>query len=72
MSQGAFIRDVLKTWEMPECRPLFTPGEAGSAVELPSEGTPEELDRNGIRTAQKSAGSLIWLSTRTRPDIYYA
>ena len=37
MSQEAFTRDVLKTWEMSECKPLLTPGEAGSTVELPSE-----------------------------------
>ena len=72
MSQEAFTRDVLKTWEMSDCRPLLNPGEAGSTVELPIEGKSGELDGNDIHRAQKLAGSLIWLSTRTRPDICYA
>ena len=72
MSQEEFIRDRLKTWEMSDCRPLMTPGESGTSVELPEEGTPQELDPDDIWRAQKLAGSLIWLSTRTGPDISYA
>ena len=68
MSQEAFIRDVLETWEMTNCRPLMAPGEP-TTVELPEE---QELDPEDIHRAQKMAGSLIWLSTRTRPDITYA
>ena len=60
------------TWEMSECRPLLTPGDKESPVILPVEGTPEELDPNDILRAQKLAGSLIWLSTRTGPHIVYA
>ena len=72
MTREAFIRDVLKTWELSECKLLLTPEEAGSTVELPSEGTDGELNPEDILRAQKLAGSLIWLSTRTRPDISYA
>ena len=72
MSQEAFIRDILKTWEMSECRHVLTPGEAGSTLALPCEGTPDELDPEDVLRAQKLVGSLIWLSVRTRPDICYA
>ena len=68
MSQEEFIRDVLSTWEMLDCRPLTTPGEPVSTV-LPQEKNKEPDD---VPTAQKMDGSLIWLSTRTRPDISYA
>ena len=68
MSQEAFVRDVLKTWEMSECKPSLLPGTP-TTVELPVE---EEQDPEDIHRAQKIAGSLIWLSTRTRPDITYA
>ena len=68
MTQEEFISDLIKTWEMSGCRPLMTPGEPAS-TELPDEGT--ELDPNDVLRAQKMAGSLIWLSTRTRPDIAY-
>ena len=68
MSQEAFIRDVLKTWEMTDCKPILVPG-IPTTVELPVE---EVQDPEDVHRAQKIAGSLIWLSTRTRPDITYA
>ena len=71
MGQEACVRYVLKTWEMTGCSPLLALGEAGSSVELPCEGDAETLDPEDIHRAQKLAGSLIWLSTRTRPDICY-
>ena len=53
---------------MTNCRSLGVPGEV-TTVELPEEVEPDPED---ILRAQKMAGSLIWLSTRTRPDITYA
>ena len=70
MSQGPHIRDVLSTWEMSDCRPVMVPGQP-TKVELPQE-TEGETDPEDVQRAQKLAGSLIWLSTRTRPDISYA
>ena len=71
MSQELFVRDVLKTWEMTNCRSLVQPGEPGdkTQLELPVE---ENVAPDDVHRAQKLAGSLIWLSTRTRPDITYA
>ena len=70
MTQEEFIRDVLKTWDMTNCRPLLMPGEPCSTV-LPEEDK-DNLDPSDVLSAQKMAGSLIWLSTRTRPDTSYA
>ena len=67
MSQEAFVRDVLNTWEMSECRPVMVPG-IPTTVELPEEKEPDPED---VHRAQRLAGSLIWLSTRTRPDITF-
>ena len=71
MSQEAYVRDVLKTWELTDCRPLAVPG-VPTKVELPVEEPDAEPDPEDVHRAQKLAGSLIWLSTRTRPDITYA
>ena len=68
MSKEAFVRDALKTWEMTNCRSLVVPGEE-TKVELPVE---QNIDPDDVHRAQRLAGSLIWLSTRTRPDITYA
>ena len=55
---------------MTDCRPVMVPGNPATG-ELPEE---KELDPEDIHRAQKMAGSLVWLSTRTRPrpDITYA
>ena len=56
MSQEAFIRDVIKNWEMTNCRPLVAPGEV-TTVALPEE---EEPDPEDILRAQRVAESPIW------------
>ena len=56
------------TWEMSDCRPVMVPGMP-TTVELAKGKDPDPED---VHRAQKLAGSLIWLSTRTRPDITYA
>merc|ERR1711973_738638 len=50
---------------------MVLPGEPGedTKVELPVE---QNVDPEDVHRAQRLAGSLIWLSTRTRPDITYA
>ena len=65
------MRDVLKTWELTDCRPLAVPG-VPTKVELPVEEPDAEPDPEDVHRAQKLAGSLIWLSTRTRPDTTFA
>ena len=51
MSQEAFVRDVLKTWEMTECKPLLVPGTP-TTVELPQE---EACDPEDVHRAQKKS-----------------
>ena len=68
MSQELFIKDTIKLWNMENSRPAVTPGEV-TTVPLPEEENPLPHD---VLQAQKIAGALIWLSTRTRPDIVYA
>ena len=71
MKQEKFINDLLNTWELASCKPSSTPGTKGSSVTLQVMNS-EEIDSKDVHQAQKLAGSLIWLSTRTRPGITYA
>ena len=72
MDQEPFIKELAKTWDLVDAKSLAIPGNAGCSVELPCEGSPENLDPDDVRRSQKLSGSLIWLSTRSRPDICYA
>ena len=71
MNQEIYLNDLLKTWEFASCKPSSTPGAKGSSVNL-EVMNPEEADPRDVHQAQKLSGSLIWLSTRARPDITYA
>ena len=64
MSQEAFIRDVLKTWEMTNCRSLVKPGE-DTKVELPVEQDvyPEDVISKIIDMAQYSDKTGYYLCT---------
>nr|BAG74297.1 polyprotein [Neopyropia yezoensis] len=65
LSNPRHTADLLKEYEMDECKPNFTPMARG--VEL-AEG---ELLPTGNRYAEL-VGSLMYLSNQTRPDLAYA
>ncbi|WP_353239609.1 reverse transcriptase domain-containing protein [Limnohabitans sp.] len=70
--QKQFTLDLLKAWNLEGCKPTL-----GVGGDLPSETVEEaesrdEPDPREVKLCQKLAGSLIWLSTRTRPDIAFA
>lgn len=66
VSQKKYEQELLTRWKvgMPLSFPHFKLGEADCEQE-------EEVDRNKVREAQALAGSLLWLSTRSRPDLSY-
>ena len=81
LHQQKFVEDLLKCWNMDACRPSATPGAdsllkgdgAHPLMERPTHTSDqEEVNVQDVRQAQKLAGSLIWLATRTRPNISYA
>jgi len=67
LSQSVYTRDMLAKWSMDECRPI------GSLDDV----LPETVQENeeplleDVRTAQRLAGGLNWLATRTRPDLSF-
>ena len=75
LHQQRFIEDLLKCWSMDSCRPSTTPGSDDLLKAVSDASLQEEEnqpDISDVRQAQKLAGSLIWVATRTRPDISYA
>ena len=69
--QCPYVSDLLKSWGMSECRRATTIGSHDSwkqqefAVEV-LEQIPLHSD---VRLAQKCAGAMLWLFTRSRPDL---
>ena len=70
LDQELFVKDLLSTWQMTESNSSVAPGDP-SGLEMSLETPEEDIDVGDVWKAQKIAGSLNWLSTRTRPDISY-
>ena len=66
LGQSAYIRDLVGRY--PEVKSFDAPA---AKVELPEE---EEGDRTAdeVREAQVALGELLWVSTRTSPDVAFA
>ncbi|CAE7787133.1 RE1 [Symbiodinium sp. CCMP2592] len=65
LSQVAYIRELLQRYNVTE--DAAVPITKWTDPELPESVTPEE-----VKEAQAITGALLWVSTRTRPDISYA
>ena len=71
LHQTNYIIDFLKEQGMDKARPVDTPMDPGSAktlMELPQDMFTED----SIKIYQIIVGVLIWLQTRTRPDLDFA
>ena len=69
MDQEKFINDLLETWGLTGCKSVSTPG-VKSSVDLEELFLPkDQIDPKEEHQAQKLAGSLIWISTRTRLEL---
>ena len=69
MHQKSYTENLLAKHGLGECNPSKTTGEAAddsTAVEAA-----ETVDETAVKEAQQIVGELIWLSTRTRPDISF-
>ena len=65
LRQSFFIRQILDSFGMLECKPANTPLVVASktAKDRPSEA------KKGIERYREAIGALLYISTRTRPDI---
>lgn len=66
LSQRKYTRDILKRFEMQDCKPRSLPMAAGTKIR--KEGTP--LDTQLYPYAE-AVGSLMYLAVCTRPDISF-
>ena len=68
IGQPTYTEEVLKKFGMENCKPVATPAEAGQKLTKGTEDS-EYVDKVHY---QSVVGSLLYLSTRTRPDITFA
>ena len=68
IGQSAYTKEVLERFQMEESRSVETPVDVGSKLVKTKEGE----DCFDQEQYQSAVGSLLYLSTRTRPDISYA
>ena len=78
VSQGSYVGELLKLLKgyptQASSRPSQVPATKPSPEDLDEEAGLEQegLDPGQVKQAQRMAGELLWLVTRTRPDIGYA
>ena len=66
LSQATYCKDLLAKWGMEECRAIGSLDDVGDEVQEEDEPQPADVHK-----AQRLAGGLNWLATRTRPDISF-
>ncbi|CAE7228572.1 unnamed protein product, partial [Symbiodinium sp. CCMP2456] len=73
ISQGSYVQELLKSYPEEAARPSQVPA---SREVMPNEDEEERpfapCDESLVKQAQKMAGELLWLVTRTRPDIGFS
>lgn len=73
LSQHEYINDMLMKWNMYHCNGCqsINPDDE---IYLPfqPDDDEEKPDPDDVRGAQRMAGGLLWLSSRTRPDLSYS
>ena len=68
INQSAYTEMLLKRFNFDDCKPVATPVDVNCVLEKASEDS-ELFDKE---LYQSAVGSLLYLSTKTRPDITYA
>ena len=68
MGQPTYVRKVVQKFQMDKSKPVSTPVESGAKLVKAT----DEDDLIDQELYQSAVGSLLYLSTKTRPDITYA
>lgn len=64
--QSSYTEELIREWNMEQCKPLFTPFVAGTVLEACKEDNCHGFD---VKIYQSLIGSLTYLSAASRPDI---
>ena len=65
IDQSAFLKSILKKFDMEECKPVATPLEPGTRFEKLN----DDEETVNLREYQSAIGCLIYASIGTRPDL---
>ena len=68
IGQPSYIQTLLRKFRMEDCNPAETPADANQKLKKAEEN--EEMSNKEMY--QSAVGSILYISTRTRPDISYA
>ncbi|CAE7607413.1 GIP, partial [Symbiodinium sp. CCMP2592] len=72
IGQSAYVRDLLRSYGMEECFTTQLPVPKDWVEQAENNDEPEEdITEEAIKKAQRVVGELLWLSTKTRPDLLF-
>ena len=68
INQNKYLNSLLERFNKKDLNPVTTPVEAGVRLDKAT----DIANKNDLQLYQQQVGSLIYLATKTRPDIAYA
>eukprot|EP00439_Symbiodinium_sp_Y106_P050041 s545_g6.t1 len=72
IGQAAYIQDLLRAYNMVDVTPTALPVPKEWIEQAENDDEPEvDYDEQTLRQAQRVVGEMLWLGTRTRPDLMF-
>ena len=71
VSQQAYIQELLRSYDLSDIHPTHLPAPREWVETAETQDDVEEFEEQDLRKAQKHVGELLWLATRTRPDVMF-
>ena len=71
IGQAGYVRDLLRAHDMSDVASTALPAPKEWIENAENDDDVEEHDEATLRLAQRYVGELLWLGTRTRPDIMF-
>ena len=71
IGQAAYVQDLLRAYNMTEVAPTALPVPKEWVETAENDDELEDYDEPTLRQAQRLVGEMLWLGTRTRPDLMF-